>query len=300
MKDFSDIDYVTGAFPDALAVDSSGPTVRDGVPLVADWVNELFGAFQAMLDYTNITASGSSESASATPASFSSSQIITAIRRMAGAPGEVTYFAGRDPDIFASGVRLLHLAGQGILVADFPDLVAAVYCGDSANPTASSFYKTNNPLALPIVRSTSGTYMMLPDCRGRFLRSLNDTAASPVDIDRNLNSLNDEPGSVQLSQSGSHDHNVGWYDGSTTNVTCLNNEEYYMYSLDPGYPTVPDAGETGAVPDPVRILTRIATELVNDTTEGFGRTSDGGFDYAVPTDIETRPRNVAFHAMIRY
>jgi len=203
----------------------------------------------------------------------------------------VLYFAGRDPLPSAHGSRFIQLAGQGVLIADYPDLVGVTYCGDAENATAAAFYKTDNPAVVPHNRTTVGTYMILPDCRGKFLRSLNGTAAIPIDIDRNLNvpSLNDEPGSAQLSQAGSHDHNVGWDNGGT--IQALN------WSLADSYWVNTTSG-AGLVE--IDILTRGGAAIVNGGAEGFAKTTDGGYDYAVPTDTETRPLNIAFYAMIRY
>jgi len=292
MKDFGTIDFVTGSFPATVAKNSSGPTVRDGTPVTKQWVDELFGSFQAMLKYTGITASGTAESAADAPESVSSSQVLEAIRKMAGAPGEVVYFAGRDPDPLVHQSRIIQLTGQGVLIADYPDLVEATYCGDANNNTASSFYKTNTPLAAPPGRTTAGTYMMLPDCRGKFLRSLNGTASVPTDIDRNLNSLNDEPGSAQLSQAGTHDHNVGWDDGLGGAVKTLNWAGADSYWVGSTY-------AIGVTDIEIDILNRNASPIVNGTTEGYARTTDGGFTYG-STDTETRPWNIAFYAMIRY
>ncbi len=288
MKDFGTIDYTTGAFPDTVADDSSGPTVRDGMPLTAQWPNELFGFFQAAMEFAGMSPDGNAEDASTMPASSDSSQVLIALRRALSMPGEVIYFAGRDPDPATHNGRLIELAGQGVLIADYPDLVGVTYCGDADNATASSFFKVDNPAIAPPVRNTAGLYMMLPNCRGQFIRALNGAAAFPVDVDRNLNSLNDEPGSEQLAQAGDHDHPVGWLNGAVPSV--LNNDNFWLYSVDP---SLANCVETD-------ILTRSGTAITNGTTEGFGITSAGGYDPAVPTDTETRPKNVAFYAMIRY
>ena len=286
MKDFSTIDYTTGAFPNTVADDSSGPTVRDGMPLTAQWPNEMFGVFQAILAYAGRSPDGNAEDASAMPASTISSQVLSSLRLALSMPGEVLYFAGRDPDPATHGGRLLELAGQGVLIADYPDLVGVTYCGDANNATASSFFKVDNPAIAPPVRNTAGLYMMLPNCRGQFIRALNGAAAFPVDKDRDSNSLNDEPGSEQLSQAGSHDHPVGWNDSGTVRV--LNNDSYWVATV-----TSPGLTE-------VDLLIRQSTAITNGTTEGFGKSTDGGYDYSVPADTETRPKNVAFYAMIRY
>jgi hypothetical protein len=62
--------------------------------------------------------------------------------------------------------RLIDLTGQLILIADYAALAANVYCGDADNAAAKAFYKCN----ASGTRSTSGTYMRMPDARGLSLR----------------------------------------------------------------------------------------------------------------------------------
>ena len=60
--------------------------------------------------------------------------------------------------------RVIALTGQVLTIASYPELCAAVYCGDANNPTADCFYKTSD--AGGTTRSTSGTYMVMADARG--------------------------------------------------------------------------------------------------------------------------------------
>ena len=76
MKDFADIDNSSGAFPDVVAVDCSGPGETDGFALVADYFTDIMGAFQALLNEISETPSGSAESGSGT------SQILNAIKML--------------------------------------------------------------------------------------------------------------------------------------------------------------------------------------------------------------------------
>jgi hypothetical protein len=63
--------------------------------------------------------------------------------------------------------HLIDLAGQIIpITEDYAALADNVYCGDSYNASATSFYKCDSLGN----RSTSGEYMKLPDCRGLFIR----------------------------------------------------------------------------------------------------------------------------------
>lgn len=74
MKDFAELaPRVTGTFPNVAALDDIVPGDKTGTPLAKAWVTELFGAFQAILDYASLTPSGVAETAS-------SSQILTALQ----------------------------------------------------------------------------------------------------------------------------------------------------------------------------------------------------------------------------
>ena len=59
-----------------------------------------------------------------------------------------------------------------IAVADYPALVAALYCGDASNATAATGYRYSNPADPAGSRSTTGAYLYLADMRGQFERGL--------------------------------------------------------------------------------------------------------------------------------
>jgi hypothetical protein len=64
--------------------------------------------------------------------------------------------------------------GQVVPIASYQRLCDAVYVGDTDNATAHGFYKTSDSGG--VTRSTSGTYMVMPDCRGLFIRGLGVSA----------------------------------------------------------------------------------------------------------------------------
>jgi hypothetical protein len=64
--------------------------------------------------------------------------------------------------------RILPLEGQVISVALYQDLCQCVYVGDASNETAPAFYRTEDSGGA--TRNTAGSYMVLPDARGIFLR----------------------------------------------------------------------------------------------------------------------------------
>lgn len=147
--------YTNGAaFPDNKAINASGPTELDGTEFVKLMVdNFMFGRQQALLNYADITPNGLSEE-------DGDSQEIEAMQRSFGAPGEaVDWYGNADPS--ASGLRILLLEGQGILVADYPELTTAVYVGDGDNPTAPAFYRADDSAGT--IRNIAGIYLILPD-----------------------------------------------------------------------------------------------------------------------------------------
>lgn len=147
--------YYSGTFPDVLAIDSSGVGYYDGTEFIADMVNNfIFGPWQAILDYGGVTPDGVEEAAGA-------SQLITALQLGNGiGPGAMAPWAKVD-DPSVTGDRVLLLAGQGILRANYPLLDVAVYVGDADNPTADYFYHADN--ADGSSRNTAGVYLILPN-----------------------------------------------------------------------------------------------------------------------------------------
>jgi hypothetical protein len=133
--------------------------------------------------------------------SDSASQIKEALWKGFGAPPGVVTQWHLDDDPGTSGHRCLFLNGQGILRANYPDLDDAVYVGDSANPTASTYYHADD--AAGTIRNTTGIYLILPETRGYVPRGL-DTAAA-VDPDGASRDL----GSLQLDAFQGHGRDAG-------------------------------------------------------------------------------------------
>lgn len=84
-----------------------------------------------------------------------------------------------------------------IAVADYPALLAALYCGDANNATAATGYRYDNQADPAGSRSTAGAYLHLTDMRGEFERALD--AGRGVDADR-------AQGSGQAGALESHTH----------------------------------------------------------------------------------------------
>lgn len=157
------------AFPDTLAVNVSAPGAGDGTEFVALMVNDIWGRAMALLDYAGLTPDGVTEAAD-------TAQILDAIGKGYGVgPGVgVIYWKNGTPA--ANGDRVLLLQGQVITIASYPLLVAATYVGDPSNPTAPAFYKTSD--AGGTIRSTAGTYFVLPDARGLSLKNIGNATIS--------------------------------------------------------------------------------------------------------------------------
>jgi hypothetical protein len=123
-------------------------------------VNDWIGFTQDLLYRAGLTPNGNAEASG-------SSQLINAL--MTGA-------AQRPGDIISTAVpqekmaqnRLLLLAGQIVSITGaYSRMAANIYVGDASNPTAAAFYKCD----ASGTRTTSGSYMKLPDARGLFLRA---------------------------------------------------------------------------------------------------------------------------------
>ncbi len=151
------------AFPDTEAVNVSAPGAGDGTEFVKLLVDDVWGRAQALLDYAGMVPDGVSEAAG-------TAQIMEALSRGFGiGPGIGVIYDKNDTPI-AHGDRVLLKQGQVILIATYPLLVAATYCGNAANPTAPAFYKTSD--AGGTIRDIAGAYMVLPDARGLGLKML--------------------------------------------------------------------------------------------------------------------------------
>lgn len=152
---------VSGTFPRVKAKNATTSASRDGTPYEARVVDDIWGFFQTLLSRAGLTPSGVSESVDA-------SQLMAALHDDIRGPGEFALSALNATELAKR--RLLPLYGQVIEIASYPDLCAAVYCGDDSNDSAPAFYKTSDSSGG--TRTTAGTYMVLPDCRGLFARGI--------------------------------------------------------------------------------------------------------------------------------
>jgi hypothetical protein len=175
---------ILGTFPNTQAKNASSAGAQDGTAWLAPYVNHDWGWEQDLMVQAQFTPSGITESAAASAAAAAGAgqQMRQAFEMKYGAPGELvfdcivpgsgTYGAQAMAWGVSSGGaparyqyrRVVPCAGQVVLIANYPDLCAAIYCGDANNATADYCYKSTDSGGSS--HSTSGTYMRLPDFRG--------------------------------------------------------------------------------------------------------------------------------------
>lgn len=285
MLDFSGFDNTSGTFPDVEATDSSGPTLRDGTPINAALINDIWGAFQAVLNAAGTTPSGNNEASSA-------SDLLDSIRKLGGAPGEIVLHASPS-DVIAANI--LPLKGQVVTIASYQALVDATYIGDgnNANTRFLAFFKCSDTGGT--TRNTAGPYFKLPDCRGNFLRALAGARTS-VDAGRDYDTttygddFRNMSGMTYPESPGLHIHDV-----ETTAGAELVEELQYVMRANPG--TI--AGGSATVPTyPAYMFKKQVSTTELQTTVGK---LSGGLSYGSSSFYaEIRPLHVAFQLGIRY
>jgi len=183
------VNKLGSAFPNWAPKNASGAGATDGTEAIAMWVNTEWAFNQTVLQMASQTPNGTAEAAaaSASAALGAGQQILSAMQMLFGAPGELVFdciapgsgtygsqsmawgAAAGGPPARYQYRRVLPMTGQvGVVIANYADLCAAVYCGDANNATATAFYKTSD--AGGTTRSTSGTYMTMGDFRGVTIR----------------------------------------------------------------------------------------------------------------------------------
>ncbi len=196
-------------YPDTEAVDETVAGARDGTELIAALVNDLWLRFQAVQWHAGGLANA--------PNGFieglyddGDSQFMESLAKgyQIGTGNIVLYAKNQDPALVTPiPDRVLILEGQGILRTNYPLLDNVVYVGDSLNATASTFYHADDPGGT--IRNTVGVYLILPDARGQFIRSLDPTGSvDPEGASRDI-------GSIQFSRNEDHQHYAGIADDQT-------------------------------------------------------------------------------------
>lgn len=239
-----------------------------GTPWTSSLANDIFGFFQRCCALAGITASNNSETAL-------TSQVHDGIRLSKGLPGEIIQHCWTT---IPTGVRVLNLQGQTILISSYTELVAACYCGDGNNHNAYGFYKTSD--AGGTTRDTAGTYMVLPDARGRFLRAIDPSALIDKDGGERL------PGNDQGWSMATHHHWINVDEkGGVQNV----GKEVPSTGVKTGGSTaVIFQEDTGSSSYPI---------YANETIDNE---DNPGVFSGHESDNEIRPQNMAVHVGIWY
>jgi hypothetical protein len=237
----------------------SGPGATDGTGLQASILTDGWGFQQAALKYADIAPSG-------TPEDADTSQILASLINALSPVGTVLQgMWSTDPA--SLGIRAILLDGSGILIANYAALVAACYVGDGNNGTADAFYKADD--AAGTIRNTAGTYFILPDTRGSFLRDADSAKTYDPYGDRTM-------GEVQGSYIQDHEHDIFNSAGSV---------QYQANTL---------VDTTGATPGITAIVTGDSAKAYNIYT------TNKGSDSVAVESTETAPRNAICKFAIRY
>lgn len=233
--------------------------------------NAASSASAASTSATNASNSASAASTSATNAATSATNAANSAIAAANSAssiandkvqaGAIEFYA----TINAPNGRL-KANGTAVLISTYSDLATAIYCGDAANPTASWGYKCTNPANPNGTRSISGTYIVVPDLRGIFVRGFDDGAS--VDNGRSLFAY-------QADALASHTHTVS-VSGSFNDYRSV----FAVQTFSTAFPQFNLIVATG------------------DSTSGNSVNSTG--TAAATGGTETRPKNAAMLACIKY
>ena len=173
--------FITGVFPDVVAVDSSGAATPDGTEYIAAQINNgIFGWTQDFLNYAGLTPDGTIEA-------DGTSQLREAIQKGNGiGPGMYVQRAIYDSPA-VNGDRVIILAEQGVLIATYPELDAACWIGgDTAAQIAAiaagkKFYRSSD--APGLVGDAAGPYIQLPaQPEPKFLKQYLGDESGSLDI----------------------------------------------------------------------------------------------------------------------
>ena len=162
-------------FPGTLGVNASGPSATDGTEYVKAFIDDIWGARQALMDEAGLTPDGVTEAPG-------TSQFVEALRLIGSGPGiGAEWLLNEDPGI--TGHRALFRYGQGVLIASYVALDAACYVGDANNAAVGAagggFYRASD--AAGTTPDIAGPYLILPETRGMVPRGLD--AAATIDPD---------------------------------------------------------------------------------------------------------------------
>ncbi len=204
--------------------------------------------------------------------------ILDPVPYSSGGAGEVCYFARQT-----APTGFLKANGACVLAASYAALASAIYCGDALNATAEFGYKCTDSAGL--TRSTTGTYIKLPDLRGMFSRGWDD--ARGVDVSRSFGSSQDGTWMRTTSQE--------WTGSDNGTGTYIIGNAYAQPDA-----RISTAGVGGAVPTGA---TAPAGGTYNNATTDNAIQGTAFVDPANPAVnnwIRMRPSNIALLACVRF
>lgn len=188
-------------------------------------------------------------------------------------------------------VGWLKANGAVVSVEAYPNLASNIYVGDTNNATALFGYRCTDPANPTGTRNINGAYIVLPDLRGEFLRSLDDGRG--VDTGRSM-------GSMQASQNLAHNHTAtsdtqGWH-GHTGSTTVNGNHQHQAVRAGIAYVDYDD-GQGQQVGEGW-------TSANGDHSHTLSIDGNGSHSHNITVNnnggTEARPRNVALLACIKY
>lgn len=207
-------------------------------------------------------------------------------------PGEVRAFA-----LAAAPEGWLEANGSAVLIADYASLATAIYCGNSLNATADWGYRATQATSPSTHRSTSGTYIVLPDYRGEFLRGWDNGRGK--DSGRGL-------WSAQADELESHTHTATTgSDGIHDHTTSVSTTGAHTHNYERG--SVTTNTNTTASGASARVVTfdetLTATSSDGNHTHSVVVNGNGLHNHSVSVasagGTETRPTNLAALICIR-
>ncbi len=269
----------TAAYPYGLAQNITVASDGTGTPWEKVHVNDLWGFHQSLLDAAGIVPTGN-------PDEVGASQYLDALRLVAGYPGLIQPMA-INVDPATLGLRILLLRGDVLTSANYPELVAATYVGDSDNAAADGFYKTSD--AGGTTPSTSGAYFVLPDFSGRFLRAIDVSGTLDPDADRVM-------ADSQAATVVAHRHSVARFSSSVFYGLLSTSVESGSTQAD----VMKKASFTPGVAPTNWQATGMETELGDAIASGMEYDNQYGNGRGLDVEVEPRPYNAAVNFGVWY
>ncbi len=259
-----------------------------------------------------------------TLARIATTEFVAKAAVTAAPSGTVIFFASQ-----VAPEGWLKANGSAVDNITYKALDAAIYVGDTENETAAFGYRCTDENSPDSTRSTDGRFIVVPDLRGEFLRGWDDGRG--VDKNRYLGAwqegtfrahthsgLTDTAGehlhSAQTDEQGMHQHT-----GTTTSNGKHTHGIVYVSSEPRHYKqksTYPNEGFREPQVEAYSYEMDAHMASAGGHNHTFHTTSDGKHNHKVDIgnagehthrfntssvgDVETRPRNVALLACIKY